>query len=428
MPKKLPLLILLSYLTLFSAQAAKAPAPYPFAPHSSFITPAQPILTNRGFTFHEHLEDFGLIHMNGRIYDPVLGMFLSPDNYVQAPDFTQSLNRYAYAWNNPLLYVDPSGEILIELMIFCGLANTIMNAGNISNFGQGLGYFATGAAASAAGGLAGQAIQMGGFLGGALSGAVGGFAGGLASGAGNAWMGGASFTQGMNAGFKTGLTGALTGGILGGISGGLNALENHSNFWTGSPTTGPATAFLGGGGETYGPFSLREITVYGKDLSRTGAIAGAAGAAAGMLVNPTGHGIRNDSEGLGHYGAPRGNRTHRGIDFATTVGQDIYSPIAGKVVHEYGRRKGDRVDIYPSDPAEAGFDMIRILYVDRATGVQRYSTANVQAGAVIGVAADLQNRGYSPLITPHIHLQIQRGYLPSRKPNWIDPTPFFFKP
>jgi RHS repeat-associated protein len=70
----------------------------------------KPILTNRGFTFHEHLEDFGLIHMNGRIYDPVLGMFLSPDNYVQAPDFTQSLNRYAYAYNNPLLYIDPDGE------------------------------------------------------------------------------------------------------------------------------------------------------------------------------------------------------------------------------------------------------------------------------------------------------------------------------
>ena len=49
---------------------------------------------------------------NGRVYDPVLARFLSPDPYVQAPDFTQSFNRYAYCLNNPFKYVDPSGEFL----------------------------------------------------------------------------------------------------------------------------------------------------------------------------------------------------------------------------------------------------------------------------------------------------------------------------
>jgi hypothetical protein len=48
--------------------------------------------------------------MNARLYDPVLGRFLSPDPYVQAPDFSQSLNRYSYCLNNPLMYVDPAGE------------------------------------------------------------------------------------------------------------------------------------------------------------------------------------------------------------------------------------------------------------------------------------------------------------------------------
>ncbi len=48
--------------------------------------------------------------MNGRVYDPVLGRFLSPDNFVQAPDFTQNFNRYAYCLNNPLIYTDPTGE------------------------------------------------------------------------------------------------------------------------------------------------------------------------------------------------------------------------------------------------------------------------------------------------------------------------------
>jgi hypothetical protein len=50
-----------------------------------------------------------LIHMNGRVQDPVLGRFLSPDPLVQAPYHLQSLNRYSYVWNNPLSLVDPSG-------------------------------------------------------------------------------------------------------------------------------------------------------------------------------------------------------------------------------------------------------------------------------------------------------------------------------
>lgn len=63
----------------------------------------------RGFTDHEHLAESGLIHMNGRVYDPLLGRFLSPDILVQAPYNSQSYNRYSYVWNNPVSFVDPSG-------------------------------------------------------------------------------------------------------------------------------------------------------------------------------------------------------------------------------------------------------------------------------------------------------------------------------
>ena len=69
------------------------------------------LVFSRGFTGHEHLDAFGLINMNGRCYDPVLGRFLSPDPYIQAPDFSQSFNRYSYCVNNPLKYSDPSGNI-----------------------------------------------------------------------------------------------------------------------------------------------------------------------------------------------------------------------------------------------------------------------------------------------------------------------------
>jgi RHS repeat-associated protein len=65
--------------------------------------------TNRGFTGYEHVDELGIIHMNGRIYDPELGRFLSADPNIQAPLHSQSHNRYSYVINNPLKYTDPSG-------------------------------------------------------------------------------------------------------------------------------------------------------------------------------------------------------------------------------------------------------------------------------------------------------------------------------
>ena len=66
---------------------------------------------DRGYTGHQHLKYFGLINMNGRMYDAGICRFLSPDPYVQAPDFTQNFNRYSYCYNNPLNYIDPTGYI-----------------------------------------------------------------------------------------------------------------------------------------------------------------------------------------------------------------------------------------------------------------------------------------------------------------------------
>jgi RHS repeat-associated protein len=63
----------------------------------------------RGYTGHEHLDDVGLIHMNGRIYDPMIGRFLQPDPIISEPYNSQNFNRYAYVLNNPLMYTDPSG-------------------------------------------------------------------------------------------------------------------------------------------------------------------------------------------------------------------------------------------------------------------------------------------------------------------------------
>ena len=72
--------------------------------------PTQTITYSINFTGHEHLYAFGLINMNGRMYDPLMSAFLSPDNYMQDPTTQQGFNRYAYCMYNPLKYVDPSGN------------------------------------------------------------------------------------------------------------------------------------------------------------------------------------------------------------------------------------------------------------------------------------------------------------------------------
>ena len=75
-------------------------------------TPATPLPAanvSRGFTGHEMLDAFGLVHMNGRLYDPLTGRFLSADPIVQELDNLQNLNRYSYVLNNPLSLTDPSG-------------------------------------------------------------------------------------------------------------------------------------------------------------------------------------------------------------------------------------------------------------------------------------------------------------------------------
>jgi RHS repeat-associated protein len=68
------------------------------------------LFTTRGFTGHEHLPWFNLINMNGRVYDPLIGQFSSPDNFLNANGLSIGYNRYAYCLNNPLKYIDPSGN------------------------------------------------------------------------------------------------------------------------------------------------------------------------------------------------------------------------------------------------------------------------------------------------------------------------------
>ena len=128
----------------------------------------------RGFTGHEHMEYTGLINMNGRLYDPVMSTFLSVDSYVQEPDFSQNFNRYAYCLNNPLMYTDPDGELVTELVVamaisaavnvvMSGINNTVYDrpffegAGKAAAIGALQGAFSYGIGAAA--GLIGSAVK-----------------------------------------------------------------------------------------------------------------------------------------------------------------------------------------------------------------------------------------------------------------------------
>lgn len=114
-----------------------------------------------------------MINMNGRLYDPVVGRFLSPDPFVQMPDFSQNFNRYAYALNNPLAYTDPNGEFIFTVLaaIFCppllpiAIGADIFSTGNlishsikgdVNSFGDAMKYYGQGALTGAALGAAWQ--------------------------------------------------------------------------------------------------------------------------------------------------------------------------------------------------------------------------------------------------------------------------------
>ena len=205
---------------------------------------ANTILPARGFTGHEHLQRFNIINMKGRLYDPVIGRFFSPDNFVQLPDFTQNYNRYSYCLNNPLAYVDPSGEffwIPIVVGAAIGMAQgAIMASQNANSAGEWVGYILGGGAIGALSGLAGVGIgqalasaEIGGVVGGGIAGAATGAISGFSNGLTFSLISGASFDQAMKNAGKQCLIGLGTGAFLGAIGGGIQAYMEHKNIWLG---------------------------------------------------------------------------------------------------------------------------------------------------------------------------------------------------
>ncbi|MGC4013393.1 MAG: RHS repeat-associated core domain-containing protein [Luteolibacter sp.] len=155
---------------------------------------------HRGYTGHEMLDDFGLVHMNGRIYDAEIGRFLSPDPYVQVPEWSQNFNRYSYVLNNPLSKTDPTGHKISGIGALIAMVVIAVVA-----------FYAAAAFVSAA--LPGltSATTVTGFTG--VGDAVVGGLSGMAIGGANCAIQGGSGSDIVKAAIVGGISGAICGGV-----------------------------------------------------------------------------------------------------------------------------------------------------------------------------------------------------------------------
>ncbi len=183
------------------------------------------MMVDRGYTSHEYLAGVELIHMNGRLYDPLLRRFLNADENIQDPYNAQNYNKYGYVMNNPLMYNDPSGEFFWLPLAIGALIGGIQNGiSSMKNGGTFLGGFWKGAIVGAGSAYFAMGMPIGvipGFIFGATTGT---FFGALSAA-----------LNGQNVS-SAGLMGGLIGGITGGISGGIKAYRAGVNVWTGTGT------------------------------------------------------------------------------------------------------------------------------------------------------------------------------------------------
>lgn len=291
---------------------------------------------DRGYTGHEHMPYHALINMNGRMYDPVQGRMLSPDNYVPDPWHTQGYNRYSYANNNPLVYTDPDGNFLHIIVgaLIGGVVNLFSSAmaGNIHNFWDGLKSFGIGAASGAL--MAG--IGSGGF---GWKGFWKALDKGFFSNAlGNMLVGmGSSFIPSIPFGDNFSVSPSFAFGSHG-LSGGLSARFRSGNFTLGvgfNAGGNNAGWSVGGGwddGKTGFSYSFNHFS--GAKSQNTGTFGFRSGDISASWENDlfaTGRKDRWRTNGIGvSYGLKNGSSISIGTRWMT--GEDIDKTIYGKTM------------------------------------------------------------------------------------------------
>ncbi|MFY8274639.1 RHS repeat domain-containing protein [Pseudoalteromonas sp. SSDWG2] len=214
---------------------------------------------SKGYTGHKEISGLGIIHMNGRIYDPTLGRFLQADPHIQAPTNSQNYNRYSYVLNNPLSYTDPSGYFFKALGKFVKKYWRVIAAAVVTYFTAGLAaQWATGWAISAgmtttitmAGASATMLSTAGSIFVGAMSGAIAGAAGGFVA----------------TGSLKGAATGALSGAVFGAIGGSFKAygVENTGVQMAAHATAGGVLSDIQGGKFGHGFISAGIMKGVGK--------------------------------------------------------------------------------------------------------------------------------------------------------------------
>ena len=176
-------------------------------------------------------DDNGLVHMRARYYNPQTGGFISQDTLLGSITHAKSLNRYAYAEGNPLLYNDPTGHF-INIAIGTAIGATV---GGISSYIASDGDW--------------NAVKAG-AIGGAISGAI------VSTGAG-------AVTLAVGAGTlnTAGAVGAM--GVIGAV--------------------GSATGNIGNQ-VSEDRFNGQEVSIDTKEVALSAAVGGIAGAASGGFI------------------------------------------------------------------------------------------------------------------------------------------------
>ena len=299
-------------------------------------------IIDRGYTLHEHLDALGLINMNGRVYDPLLGMFLSPDPYVQAPGNWLNYNRYGYCLNNPLIYTDPDGELWWLIPIAVGaVINWATNGADFT--WEGLGYFGVGALAGAS-----TLISITGVGAAIVPAITGGITGagnnlvsqGFAYGSGNTWSG---YINWGEVGIS-GISGAITGFLGGKLSDKFSPYVNKyvskifdgpmlQDMVTNSVVSGATGFTVGAGWTAFSGGSFEESMQAGWNSAKVGfAVGGATGSFSGWQrakearVSPwTGEPIqRHHTEPIFIGGDPKQRLTPMSVSRHKDLHQDMY--------------------------------------------------------------------------------------------------------
>ncbi|MDP3732153.1 MAG: RHS repeat-associated core domain-containing protein, partial [Candidatus Omnitrophota bacterium] len=187
--------------------------------------------TNCRFTGKLFDTSTALYYYGARYYDPELGRFIQPDTIVPYPDDPQSFNRYAYARNNPIKYIDPTGHSWLSTLLGA-IAGIIVGIAT-QNFALGMAVFSAVSAGISAYQAGGSFLQVAGI---SIVASIAGYYGASLGAAYGSAIGGGSFGAavfaGMFGGAASGATqAALTGGdvvretlIGGGIGTGMGIM------------------------------------------------------------------------------------------------------------------------------------------------------------------------------------------------------------